>query len=263
MSPSTITLLFLAFAIVSFVLEKIPLGLTATIVAVGLNLTGVLDNSQTFAGYDSLVYDFHNIQIPCIRGNLLCPFYFIRCKSIGRINLMLKIHIIIQCNPFFKTLTVIIMFTHMNIVFSLDGNNNYIIFIFHKTMFYCSMCLSGKYHSCSCKCNVCSRNMFLKLCFDLFSIQSINIDQILIIHHFLKPGIFRIKFSIDITQLFCLEFFLFFSCFFQLPQISFFKSISFSLYTYCQNLYSPNCHDLPQILIGFIKSCSIFCKNDY
>ena len=51
MSPSTITLLFLAFAIVSFVLEKIPLGLTATIVAIGLNLTGVLSNSDTFAGY--------------------------------------------------------------------------------------------------------------------------------------------------------------------------------------------------------------------
>ncbi len=51
MSPSTITLIFLAFAIVSFVLEKIPLGLTATIVAIGLNLTGVLDNAQTFAGY--------------------------------------------------------------------------------------------------------------------------------------------------------------------------------------------------------------------
>ena len=51
MSPSTITLLFLAFAIISFVLEKIPLGLTATIVALGLNLTGVLDTSQTFAGY--------------------------------------------------------------------------------------------------------------------------------------------------------------------------------------------------------------------
>ena len=46
MSPSTITLLFLAFAIISFVLEKIPLGLTATIVALGLNLTGVLDTSQ-------------------------------------------------------------------------------------------------------------------------------------------------------------------------------------------------------------------------
>ena len=51
MSPSTITLIFLAFAIVSFVLEKIPLALTATIVAIGLNLTGVLDNSATFAGY--------------------------------------------------------------------------------------------------------------------------------------------------------------------------------------------------------------------
>lgn len=51
MSPSTITLIFLAFAIISFVLEKIPLGLTATIVAIGLNLTGVLDNSATFAGY--------------------------------------------------------------------------------------------------------------------------------------------------------------------------------------------------------------------
>lgn len=51
MSPSTITLIFLAFAIVSFVLEKIPLGLTATIVAIGLNLTGVLDNSATFSGY--------------------------------------------------------------------------------------------------------------------------------------------------------------------------------------------------------------------
>ena len=50
MSPSTITLLFLAFAIVSFILEKIPLGLTATIVAIGLNLTGVLSNSDTFAG---------------------------------------------------------------------------------------------------------------------------------------------------------------------------------------------------------------------
>ena len=51
MSPSTITLIFLAFAIISFVLEKIPLGLTATIVAIGLNLTGVLSTSDTFAGY--------------------------------------------------------------------------------------------------------------------------------------------------------------------------------------------------------------------
>lgn len=51
MSPVVITLLFLAFAIVMFILEKIPLGLTATIVAIGLNVTGVLSASDTFAGY--------------------------------------------------------------------------------------------------------------------------------------------------------------------------------------------------------------------
>ncbi|MDD6212826.1 MAG: SLC13 family permease [Clostridiales bacterium] len=51
MSPSTITLIFLVFAIISFVLEKIPLALTATIVAIGLNLTGVLSIADTFAGY--------------------------------------------------------------------------------------------------------------------------------------------------------------------------------------------------------------------
>ncbi len=51
MSESTITILFLIFAIVSFVLEKIPLGLTATIVAIGLNVTGVLDVTTTFKGY--------------------------------------------------------------------------------------------------------------------------------------------------------------------------------------------------------------------
>lgn len=51
MSPSTITILFLIFAIVNFILEKMPLGLTATIVALGLNLTGVLDTATTFKGY--------------------------------------------------------------------------------------------------------------------------------------------------------------------------------------------------------------------
>lgn len=51
MSQTTIALLFLAFAIVSFILEKIPLGLTATICALGLTLTGVLDASTTFAQY--------------------------------------------------------------------------------------------------------------------------------------------------------------------------------------------------------------------
>ena len=48
MSPSTITLLFLAFAVVMFVLEKIPLGLTSMIVCIGLVLTGVLDAKTAF-----------------------------------------------------------------------------------------------------------------------------------------------------------------------------------------------------------------------
>lgn len=36
MSQTTITLLFLVFTIISFILEKIPLGLTASICAIGL-----------------------------------------------------------------------------------------------------------------------------------------------------------------------------------------------------------------------------------
>lgn len=51
MSPSAITLLFLVFAIVMFVWEKIPLGLTAMICAIGLALTGVLDVSDAYAGF--------------------------------------------------------------------------------------------------------------------------------------------------------------------------------------------------------------------
>lgn len=51
MSQTTITLLFLVFAIVSFFLEKIPLGLTASICALGLTLTGILDVSTTFSQY--------------------------------------------------------------------------------------------------------------------------------------------------------------------------------------------------------------------
>jgi di/tricarboxylate transporter len=43
MSQITITLLFLAFAIIMFMLEKIPLGVTSMIVCVGLVVTGVLD----------------------------------------------------------------------------------------------------------------------------------------------------------------------------------------------------------------------------
>lgn len=51
MEPSTITMLFLLFAVVSFILEKIPLALTATILALGLQLTGVLTVSEAFAGF--------------------------------------------------------------------------------------------------------------------------------------------------------------------------------------------------------------------
>lgn len=51
MSPSTITLLFLLFAIVMFVFEKIPLGVTSMIVCVGLVVTGVLDIKTAFAGF--------------------------------------------------------------------------------------------------------------------------------------------------------------------------------------------------------------------
>lgn len=51
MSPSTITLLFLLFAVVMFVLEKIPLGLTSMIVCCGLVVTGVLDIQTAFAGF--------------------------------------------------------------------------------------------------------------------------------------------------------------------------------------------------------------------
>ena len=39
MSPSTITLLFLLFAVIMFVLEKIPLGVTSMIVCIGLVVT--------------------------------------------------------------------------------------------------------------------------------------------------------------------------------------------------------------------------------
>ncbi len=51
MSPSTITLLFLLFAVIMFVLEKIPLGVTSMIVCIGLVVTGVLDIKTAFAGF--------------------------------------------------------------------------------------------------------------------------------------------------------------------------------------------------------------------
>ena len=51
MSPSTITLLFLLFAVIMFALEKIPLGVTSMIVCLGLVVTGVLDVKTAFSGF--------------------------------------------------------------------------------------------------------------------------------------------------------------------------------------------------------------------
>lgn len=51
MSPTILTLCFLAFAVIMFVLEKIPLALTATILSVGLCLAGVLTPAEAFEGY--------------------------------------------------------------------------------------------------------------------------------------------------------------------------------------------------------------------
>lgn len=51
MSLLTVTLLFLLFAVVMFVFEKIPLGVTSMIVCIGLVVTGVLDVKTAFSGF--------------------------------------------------------------------------------------------------------------------------------------------------------------------------------------------------------------------
>ncbi len=51
MSPQIITLIFLIFAIVMFAWEKLPLSITAMIVAVGLSVTGVLTPAEAFSGF--------------------------------------------------------------------------------------------------------------------------------------------------------------------------------------------------------------------
>ena len=51
MSPAVITLLLLAFAVVMFVWEKIPLAVTSMIVCLSLVLFGVLDAKDAFAGF--------------------------------------------------------------------------------------------------------------------------------------------------------------------------------------------------------------------
>lgn len=51
MNPITITILLLAFAIIMFVLEKIPLAVTSMIVCIALILTGVLSVTEAFSGF--------------------------------------------------------------------------------------------------------------------------------------------------------------------------------------------------------------------
>lgn len=51
MNPMIITLILLAFAIVMFVLEKIPLALTSMIVCIALVVTGVLSIEEAFEGF--------------------------------------------------------------------------------------------------------------------------------------------------------------------------------------------------------------------
>lgn len=51
MDPTVITLILLAFAIVMFVLEKIPLALTSMIVCIALVVTGVLTIEEAFEGF--------------------------------------------------------------------------------------------------------------------------------------------------------------------------------------------------------------------
>ena len=51
MSHAAITLVFLLFAIIMFIWEKLPLGVTSMIVCIGLVVTGVLDVKTAFAGF--------------------------------------------------------------------------------------------------------------------------------------------------------------------------------------------------------------------
>ena len=51
MSHAAITLVFLLFAIIMFIWEKLPLGVTSMIVRIGLIITGVLDWKTAFSGF--------------------------------------------------------------------------------------------------------------------------------------------------------------------------------------------------------------------
>ena len=86
MSPSTITLLFLLFAVIMFVLEKIPLGVTSMIVCIGLVVTGVLDVKTAFAGFiDSNVILFVSMHYTsCGPNRFFIARNRIRCCLIRR-----------------------------------------------------------------------------------------------------------------------------------------------------------------------------------
>ena len=90
MSAATITLLFLLFAVVMFVFEKIPLGVTSMIVCIGLVVTGVLDVKTAFAGFiDSNVILF--VAMFIVGGALfgIRPFIaFIRTQSCKRVVIL-------------------------------------------------------------------------------------------------------------------------------------------------------------------------------
>lgn len=51
MSPALITILVLLFAAIMFIWEKLPLSVTAMIVAITLAVTGVIETQQAFAGF--------------------------------------------------------------------------------------------------------------------------------------------------------------------------------------------------------------------
>lgn len=89
MSATTITLLFLLFAVIMFVLEKIPLGVTSMIVCIGLVVTGVLDIKTAFAGFiDSNVILF--VAMFIVGGAL---FETGMANKIGGINRMLHMDV--------------------------------------------------------------------------------------------------------------------------------------------------------------------------
>ncbi|HCH02167.1 MAG TPA: cation transporter [Vibrio sp.] len=51
MNPATISILFLIFAVIMFIWEKVPLSVTSMMVCLGLVLTGVLDEKTAFIGF--------------------------------------------------------------------------------------------------------------------------------------------------------------------------------------------------------------------